>query len=81
MESESSTVSAQIMQQFDPWLLSQGVETFEDLRETILMEQFVKVVLMDLVSLFLDRSPKTLSRAASLGEHMRLSCRNPFVRA
>lgn len=64
--------AAKLAQNLDRWLAAESVQTFMQLKELMLKEQFFRVLPEDLTALVQDWDPKTLEHAAELAQKMKL---------
>lgn len=66
-------IAVKLLSNFDLWLSTHGIKTFEEMGELIVLRYFMRLVPEDLLSLILDWSPQTLTKASSFGECMCLN--------
>ncbi|XP_053258490.1 centromere protein U isoform X2 [Podarcis raffonei] len=67
-----SVYSSKMAQNFELWLLAEGVDTFEGLRQLLLKEQFMQQLPPEIASLVANQHPATLEQATQLAESFKL---------
>ncbi|XP_060135605.1 uncharacterized protein LOC132592754 [Zootoca vivipara] len=63
--------AAKLEQNFGLWLAAEKVQTFEQLRQLVLLEQFQRSLPSEIASLVADRHPQNLQESARLAEEFR----------
>nr|XP_028600031.1 centromere protein U isoform X2 [Podarcis muralis] len=63
-----SVYSSKMAQNFELWLLAEGVDTFEGIRQLLLKEQFMQQLPPEIASLVANQHPATLEQATQLAE-------------
>ncbi|XP_076041902.1 uncharacterized protein LOC143025778 [Oratosquilla oratoria] len=58
---------------FNRWLSASGIETYEELKELIALEQYVKGIPPDVRTYLLEKEVSTIDRAATLAENYTLT--------